>query len=152
PEETRVLLVVHPRDLSDGMLYTIDQWVLGGNPTMIFVDPYAENQVNPPAQRGAPPPPKPTSNLDKLFTAWGVKFANTRAVGDPTYALQAQRNIGGRPMVVQNLPWMAFRNDALTRDDVILARLAAVVMTTAGSFETTKPDVTLQPLVKASAN
>src|SRR5262249_11452397 len=46
--------------------------------------------------------------------------------------------------------WMALRGDALAHDEAILAQLSAVVMTTAGAFETTKDGVTLRPLVQAS--
>jgi ABC-type uncharacterized transport system involved in gliding motility auxiliary subunit len=147
PDDTRVLMVVHPQDLSEKTLYTIDQWVLAGNATMIFVDPFAENQFGP---RGDGPPPNATSTLEPLFKAWGVKFDTERAIGDPDYALQTERNVGGRPVTSQNLPWMALRGDALARDEAILAQLSAIVMTTAGAFETTKDAVTLQPLVRAS--
>jgi ABC-type uncharacterized transport system involved in gliding motility auxiliary subunit len=147
PDDTRVLMVVHPQNLSEKALYAIDQWVMAGNPTLIFVDPYAENQAGP---RGMPPP-NPTSDLEPLFKAWGIKFDTKRAIGDPDYALQTERNVGGRPVAAQNLPWMAFRGDALARDEVILAQLSAVVMTTAGAFETTKDGVKLQPLVQASS-
>src|ERR1700722_4578991 len=147
PDDTRVLMVIHPQDLSEKTLYTIDQWVMAGNATMIFVDPFAENQFGP---RGGPAP-NPTPTLEPLFKAWGVKFDTTRAIGDPDYALQTERNVGGRPVAAQNLPWMALRGDALARDEAILAQLSAVVMTTAGAFETTKDGVTLRPLVSASA-
>src|SRR5499427_375897 len=146
PDDTRALMVVHPQDLSEKTLYTIDQWVMAGNATMIFVDPFAENQLGP---RGMPSP-NPTSNLEPLFKAWGVTFNTARAVGDPDYALQTERNVGGRPVASQNLPWMALRGDALARDEAILAQLSAIVMTTAGAFETTKDGVTLRPLVHAS--
>jgi ABC-type uncharacterized transport system involved in gliding motility auxiliary subunit len=147
PDQTRVLMVVHPQNLSERTLYTIDQWVLAGNAAMIFVDPYAESQIGPP---GGEPPQNPSSNLEPLFKAWGVKFDSTRAVGDPTYALQTERNIAGRPVVAQNLPWIALRGDALAHDEAILAQLSAVVMTTAGSFETAKDGVALRPLLQAS--
>lgn len=146
PEGTRVLMVVHPQDLPERTLYTIDQWVMAGNPTMIFVDPYAENQFDP---RGGPPV-NPSSTLEPLFKAWGVKFDTARAVGDPDYALQTQREVNGRPVVAQNLPWMALRAEALSHDEAILAQLSAVVVTTAGSFEATKDGVTLRPLIRAS--
>jgi ABC-type uncharacterized transport system involved in gliding motility auxiliary subunit len=146
PDNTRVLMVVHPQDLTPHTQYTIDQWVLGGNPAIIFVDPYAENQFHP----GAEPPPRPGSTLEPLFTAWGVKFDPTRAIGDPNYALQTQRNIDGRPVLAQNLPWLALRGDALAQNEAILNQLSAVVMTTAGSFETSKEGVSLRPLIRAS--
>ena len=147
PDDTRALMVVHPQDLSEKTLYTIDQWVMAGNATMIFVDPYAENQLGP---RGMPSP-NPASNLEPLFKAWGVKFDAAKAIGDPDYALETERNVGGRPVASQNLAWMALRGDALARDEAILAQLSAVVMTTAGAFETTKDGVTLRPLVRASS-
>ncbi len=147
PDDTRVLMVVHPQDLSERTLFTIDQWVMGGNPAIIFVDPYAENQMGP---RGGPPP-NPTSTLEPSFKAWGVKFDTSRAVGDPDYALQTERNVQGRPVTSQNLAWLALRGNALARNEAILAQLSAVVVTTAGAFETTKDGVTLRPLLSASA-
>jgi ABC-type uncharacterized transport system involved in gliding motility auxiliary subunit len=120
---------------------------MAGNPTMIFVDPYAENQFGP---RGGPSP-NPTSTLEPPFKAWGVKFDTARAIGDPDYALQTERNVQGRPVVSQNLAWMALRGDALARNEAILAQLSAVVVTTAGAFETTKDGVTLRPLIEASS-
>jgi ABC-type uncharacterized transport system involved in gliding motility auxiliary subunit len=148
PEGTRVLMVVHPQNLSERTLYTIDQWALAGNAAMIFVDPYAENQFSPPGE----PPQNPSSTLEPLFKAWGVKFDTAHAVGDPTYALQTERNVDGRPVVAQNLPWLGLRGDALSHDEAILAQLSAIVMTTAGAFETSKDGVTLRPLIKASAS
>jgi len=139
--------VVHPQDLTEKTLFTIDQWVMAGNPAMIFVDPIAENQLGP---RGVPPPNR-TSNLEPLFKAWGVKFDTARAIGDPDYALETERNVGGRSVTSQNLPWIALRGDALTRDEAILAQLSAIVMTTAGAFETTKDGVALRPLLQASS-
>jgi ABC-type uncharacterized transport system involved in gliding motility auxiliary subunit len=147
PDETRVLMVVNPQNLPERTLYTIDQWVMAGNATIIFVDPYAENQFDP---RGGPPI-NPSSTLEPLFTAWGVKFDTLRAVGDPDYALRTERNVSGRPVASQNLPWMALRGDALARDEAIMAQLSAVVVTTAGAFETDKEGVTLRPLIRASA-
>jgi len=146
PEGTRVLMVVHPQHLGPKTLYTIDQWVLAGNAAIFFVDPFAENQVGPRGER----PPNASSSLPSLFQAWGVKFDTTRAVGDPDYALQTERNVSGRPVVSRYLPWLALRGDALAHNEAILAQLNTIVLTTAGAFETTKDGVTLRPLLKAS--
>jgi gliding motility-associatede transport system auxiliary component len=148
PDDTRVLMVVHPQHLGEKALFTIDQWVMAGKPTLIFVDPVAENQTGP---RGMPLPDK-SSDLEPLFKAWGVKFDVKRAVGDPDYAIQAARNVGGRRVVMHNLPWLELRGDALAHDEAMLAQLSAVVMTTAGAFETTKDGVALRPLLQASTD
>ncbi|MEY3552788.1 MAG: hypothetical protein RL735_1136 [Pseudomonadota bacterium] len=146
PDNTRVLMVVQPQDLPEKTLYVIDQWVMNGGATLIFVDPHSESQVGP---RGAPPPDT-SSNLPKLFEAWGVKFDPKNAVADPGYALQTERMINGRPAQMSNLPWIAVHDEGLRKDDAILAQLSAMVLTTAGSFETSKPGVSLRPLVTAS--
>src|SRR6516165_1739130 len=151
PDQARVLMVVHPVSLTPGMLYDIDQWVLAGKPAIFFVDPFAENQLPMGGMPGMPPPPQTSSTLEPLFKAWGVKFDPAQVVGDSTYALQTQRNVGGRPVVSQNLPWIALRGDALARDEAILAQLSAVVVTTAGAFESAKDGVTLRPLLQASS-
>jgi ABC-type uncharacterized transport system involved in gliding motility auxiliary subunit len=152
PDQARVLMVVHPVSLTPAMLYDIDQWVLAGKPAIFFVDPFAENQLPVGGMPGMPPPPQTSSTLEPLFKAWGVKFDPAQVVGDSTYALQTQRNVGGRPVLSQNLPWIALRGDALARDEAILAQLSAVVLTNAGAFEATKDGVTLRPLLTGSSN
>lgn len=146
PENTRILMVVHPQGLSDKTLYTIDQWVMKGGATMLFVDPWAEGQLGPMGR----PPPDQSSNLEKLFNAWGVGFNPKETVADVTFAFRAERMINDRPVTMINLPWMALRNDALNKNEAILAQLQAIVMTTAGSFSTVKPGLTLRPLISGS--
>jgi ABC-type uncharacterized transport system involved in gliding motility auxiliary subunit len=146
PADTRVLMVVQPQNLSDKTKFAIDQWVMGGGATLIFVDPNAENQIGP---RGAPPPDT-SSDLPKLFAAWGVKYDPKMAVADPGFALQTERVINGRPAQMSNLPWIAVHDEGLHKDDAILAQLSAMVFTTTGAFEASKPGVTLRPLVTGS--
>jgi ABC-type uncharacterized transport system involved in gliding motility auxiliary subunit len=146
PENTRVAMVVHPQNLGDKVLYALDQWALSGGATLVFVDPNAENQLGP---RGAPPP-EASSNLEKLFAAWGVGFDATKTVADPGFALQTERNINGRPTPMINLPWLAIRNEGLRKDEAILAQLSAIVVTTAGAFDAKKEGVSIRPLLVAS--
>ena len=46
-------MIIHPKFLSDETLYMIDQWVLKGGSTLIFLDPYAETEIS--RQPGMPP-------------------------------------------------------------------------------------------------
>lgn len=146
PENTRVVMVVHPQNLTDKTLYTLDQWAVGGGAMLVFVDPNAENQIGPRGQ----PPADASSDLPKLFKAWGVVYDVKKAVADPVYALQTERPIDGRPVTMLNLPWLALRNEALRKEDAILAQLAAIVITTAGSFETNKDGMSIRPLMIGS--
>lgn len=147
PEGTRVVMVVHPRGLSDRTLYTLDQWVLGGGATMVFADPHAETA---PGLRPGMPAPNPSSDFEKLFAAWSVGFDTTKAVGDPAIAIRTVREVGGRATEATNLPWLSLRPENMTGDDAIMAQISTIVLTTAGSFTTTSDDVTLKPLMTAS--
>ena len=143
PDKTKIVMVVHPQGISDRTLYTIDQWALNGGATLVFVDPHAENQRG----YGGRPPADASSDFDKLFKAWGVAYDKKKAATDLKYAFRADRVIDGRPVTMINLPWMALRNEALNKKEAILAQLQALVLTTAGSFATNKPGVSLRPLV-----
>lgn len=148
PDGTRVVMVVHPRRLSDRTLYTLDQWVLNGGATMVFVDPHAEMA---PGLRPGMPAQEPASEFDKLLAAWGVNFDTSKAVGDPTTAIRTVREVNGRAVEATNLPWLSLRAQDMARDDAALAQISTIIMTTAGSF-TAKSDATkLKPLISASA-
>ena len=61
-KKTKVLMIIHPKYLSEETLYMIDQWILKGGPTLIFLDPYAETEIS--RQQGVPPM-NPRSNLNE---------------------------------------------------------------------------------------
>jgi ABC-type uncharacterized transport system involved in gliding motility auxiliary subunit len=145
-DDVRLLMIAHPQNLPPTLLYSIDQYVLKGGATLVFVDPYAESQIDP---RGGPPA-NASSTLDPLFKAWGINFDTSRAVADPIFALEANRTVEGRQVNAQNLPWLALREGAFTKGEAMLAQLSALVMTTAGSFTTTNDQVKLRPLITAS--
>jgi len=146
PADTKLLMIVHPQNLPDALLYSIDQYVMKGGATFVFVDPYAESQIDP---RGGPVA-NASSTLEPLFKAWGIGFDSQKAIADPIYALETTRNVDGRQVSAQNLPWLALRENAFAKNEAMLAQLSAIVMTTAGSFTTTKDNVHLRPLITAS--
>ena len=149
PEGTRVVAVVHPQDLSDRTLYALDQWVMAGGATMVFVDPHAETQMG---ARPGMPPESQSSTLAGLFEAWGVAYDPARAVADPAHGIRTTRNIGGRRIEVANPAWLALGPDAMDRETPALARLSSLVMTTAGGFTPERDDLGFAPLITASAD
>lgn len=141
PEDTRMVLIAHPQGLLDQAVYAIDQWVLSGGATLIFVDPHAEALGA--GMAGA----DPTSTLEQLFEAWGVDFTEDRAVVDPNYALRAVREINGRSMEVPQPAWLGLRSAALDTDDATLSQLSSIIMTTAGAFSAERDDIELATLI-----
>ncbi|MBT8446906.1 MAG: GldG family protein, partial [Gammaproteobacteria bacterium] len=88
-EDIDLLVVVHPKDLSEETVYAIDQFVLGGGRAVFFVDPHADADV--PAQDPNNPAASMlasrASDLATLFDAWGVDVSDTQFVGDARYAV-----------------------------------------------------------------
>ncbi|MCB1804694.1 MAG: GldG family protein, partial [Candidatus Competibacteraceae bacterium] len=86
-DDVRVLMVVHPKNLSDKTRYAIDQYVLGGGHAMFFVDPQAELETplnpNDPSAMFA----EKSSDLPELFKAWGIEYNKDQIIGDSGYAL-----------------------------------------------------------------
>jgi ABC-type uncharacterized transport system involved in gliding motility auxiliary subunit len=145
PEELDVLVLVHPRELDPGLLYGIEQFVLGGGRLIAFLDPLAE------ADRGDPNDPMAqmqagsSSDLGSLLDAWGVIFDPARALGDLQYGVGsgATRHVGILSVPVEGM------DDS----DIVSADLEVVNFSSAGWFAATE-DATTQfsPLVQSSEN
>ena len=146
-KNTKVLMIIHPKFLSDETLYMIDQWVLKGGATLIFLDPYAETEIS--RQQGMPPM-NPRSNLKKLLDTWGIKFDDKKAVLDSEFGFRISRNINGRDIQVTNYPWLNIRGEGLNKNESSLSNLSTIVMTTAGSFELIDDKSVLEPIIISS--
>jgi ABC-type uncharacterized transport system involved in gliding motility auxiliary subunit len=146
-KNTKVLMIIHPKFLSDETLYMIDQWILNGGATLIFLDPYAETEIS---RQPGMPPMNPRSNLKKLLDTWGIKFDNKKAVLDSEFGFRISRNINGRDIQVTNYPWLNIRGQGLNKNESSLSNLSTIVMTTAGSFELTNDNSVLEPIIISS--
>jgi ABC-type uncharacterized transport system involved in gliding motility auxiliary subunit len=140
-------MIIHPKFLSDETLYMIDQWILNGGATLIFLDPYAETEIS---RQPGMPPMNPRSNLKKLLDTWGIKFDNKKAVLDSEFGFRISRNINGRDIQVTNYPWLNIRGQGLNKNESSLSNLSTIVMTTAGSFELANDDSVLEPIIISS--
>lgn len=153
PEDIEVLMLVHPKGLSDATLYAIDQFVLKGGRLMAFVDPYAETDEpprdpqNPLAGMNAPR----NSELTKLMDAWGVELESGKVVADLSSAKQVQMQKGSRGVVVTYPVWMDLSTANFNPEDIITGKLDTISLATAGSLKSKEAaETTLTPLLKTS--
>ena len=134
PENIDVLMVVHPKELSEKTLFAIDQFVLNGGRLMAFVDPFSEvdqpvtDPQNPMAAMQAPR----NSSLDPLFKAWGVELVAGKVVGDRLSAQRVQAQMGSRVQAVDYVAWMSLSRKNFSDSDFITRGLEKVGMATAG--------------------
>ena len=145
-DDVDVLMLVHPRDLSDKTRYAVDQFVLGGGKALIFVDPLSEEAATSMAMRRQPGPAD--SRIEKLFDAWGVEFGTDTLVGDMDAAIKVRVPSGGRNIVVDYLAWMNLDRRHMSRNDVVTDELDNINLATVG-FLAAKDgaDVELTPLI-----
>lgn len=83
--EVDVLLIAHPKGLSDTARFAIDQFALGGGKVLAMVDPYCYFDTPPPGQMNQFGYNR-TSQLDDLLGAWGVELVPSQVAGDLTLA------------------------------------------------------------------
>jgi ABC-type uncharacterized transport system involved in gliding motility auxiliary subunit len=134
PEDLDLLLLVHPKELSENITYLIDQFVLSGGRLVAFMDPFAEadvgdNPADPMARFNA----GSSSGLGDLLSAWGVGFDTTRMIGDEKFALQVGMAGGAAP--VRHLAIISVNGDGFNQEDIVSAELEAVNFSSSGWLE-----------------
>ena len=147
--DVQVLLLVHPQNLSDATLYAIDQFVMRGGRLMAMVGPYNETLGADP-QTGAQPAVT-SSNLEKLFKAWGIVYDPDRVVGDLTGAWKVRAGVGARAQPVDYVAYFSVR-DGINHDDPATADLSEVMLAAPGFLEKApNADIEFTPLLTSSA-
>jgi len=147
----KMLMLIQPRQLSADAQYAIDQYVLRGGHLAVFVDPDAELDTATEASTNAAigGQPDQSSDLPRLFAAWGVMFDPHKVVLDRARMLSIE--LGGNSF---NHPAMlGLGSQELNRNDVITASLQRIDVSNAGYFDLTPTARTrLIPLLQSSAD
>jgi ABC-type uncharacterized transport system involved in gliding motility auxiliary subunit len=125
PDDIQVLVVIHPRGISETAEFAIDQFVLRGGRLVAFLDPRAVlDRMG--EEMGAMGAPASTSNLDKLLKAWGLSFDTSNVVADMNYFAHTRQ--GRAPAI------LILTDQAMNREDIVTADADNVIMALAGTF------------------
>ncbi len=150
-EDIRTLLLIHPKALSDDTLYAIDQFVLRGGRLLVFVDPSAtadnvpEDPNNPMAAMMA----DRSSNLPKLFEAWGVQYDPAKVVGDRRLGLTLRTSEGSAPQ--PDVTILGVGVEHMNQADIVSAELEAINLDKTGAFSMKEGSaLKLEPLIQSS--
>lgn len=153
PEDIDVLMLVHPKALSDATLYAIDQYVLKGGRLLAFVDPHAEaDQLNS-QQTGMPGTNFGSSNLNKLFKPWGISTPEDKVTGDIQLAQKVAFNVQQRSAAIDYPIWMKLPESQLNEEDIVTSELGVVNVASPGKITITPTEgVTVTPLLQTTEN
>ncbi len=128
-----LLLVVHPKNLTESTLFAIDQFVMNGGRLMVFVDPMAQSEEvpadpqNPMAQLQA----DRSSGLAVLFHAWGVGFDKTKVLLDNQHAVSIQAAQG---QTIRHLGINSWTQNNMNQDDIVTSDLSSLNTALAGTL------------------
>ncbi len=142
PADVKVLVVIHPKGITDAAQYAIDQFVLRGGKLIAFLDPSAalDPQGGNPMMGGGG---GSSSSLEKLFKAWGITFESSKVIADTTYIGRTRQ--GRAPAV------LALNEKAVNKDDIITAQADNLFMVFAGAFSGTPAEGLKQTVLVSSS-
>ena len=86
PDDIKVLLVIHPRDISDVTEYALDQFILRGGKMIAFLDSYAYFDQQPDLQNPFGGSNAGQSTFNYLLKSWGLGMELSKVVADLTFA------------------------------------------------------------------
>jgi len=129
-----ILLVVHPKDLSEQTMFAIDQFILKGGRTIICVDPHCvAEKPDRKAMMMRQAPPSHSSNIEPLLKTWGLKMPENTFAGDRNLALRRALRRNQRPEPI--IGFLEFVPGCFNSEDAITANLNQVRMLMAGVLE-----------------
>jgi ABC-type uncharacterized transport system involved in gliding motility auxiliary subunit len=134
-DDIGVLLVDHPRDITETTQYAIDQFVLRGGKLLAFLDPHAffDQQHDQQHAQMAQVLGESSgqSSLPTLLKAWGLDMDINKVVADITFEGHGQNG--------SVLPTILMVNkDGINRDDIVTGQIDNLLFAYTGAF-TGKP-------------
>jgi ABC-type uncharacterized transport system involved in gliding motility auxiliary subunit len=132
-DEIKVLLVIHPKDITDKAQYAIDQFVMRGGRLIAFLD--ALSLVDSKPQGNMPfNMPGAGSNLEKLLTAWGLKYETSKVVADLNFKMQL---LGQRNQPQEAPSFLAVTAEGINQDDAATSEIDNIWLPFTGAFSGT---------------
>ena len=129
-DDVKVLMVIHPREISDKAQYAIDQFVLRGGKLIAFLDPLPMVDTKEQNQMFGNIP-NSGSSLDKLLKAWGLSLESSKVVADMNFKMQ----IGGRNGQPQEAPAvLSITPEGINKDDIVTSQIDNLWLPFAGAF------------------
>ncbi len=126
-ENIDLLVVYHPSDVTDKTEYAIEQFILNGGKTVIFLDPFFEKNDH----------SNKTSNLKNVLKTLNINY-NTNIILDGAQAtrLQTQQNISDNTSLqtLLKLNWPEVRGQFINQSEDIGNGLSLIRLVSAGGL------------------
>jgi ABC-type uncharacterized transport system involved in gliding motility auxiliary subunit len=134
------LVVIHPKNFSDSLLYSIDQFVLKGGKLLAAIDPFAQADI-PEPDKGNPAAAMSadrSSSLNKLTAAWGVEQIPGKILGDRAYSMKVATGPSREP--VPFVAWVGVPKPSFNGEDVVTSSLEQMIFAWPGALTVKQMD------------
>ncbi|MBN2508364.1 MAG: Gldg family protein [Verrucomicrobia bacterium] len=149
PDNIRVLLVIHPKEISEKAQFAIDQFILRGGKLIAFVDPLCLVDSSNPGPMGISM--GNGSSLPKLIKAWGLDFESGKVVADLSFMKSDLAGGDGRRRIEPT--WLFLNPKGIDRNDAIISQFDNILMPSAGAFTGTPvTGLKLESLLHSTTN
>ncbi|GLR73002.1 hypothetical protein GCM10007852_39100 [Agaribacter marinus] len=145
PEDSQVLILWHPQNVSDALLYNIDQYLLKGVKAIAFIDPHFESdQMSPMGAVGA------NSSLTSVLGKYGISVKDDELILDAQLGLEIR---GQQNNVVRHVGYLGLGNAQINSDDITTADLDTLNGASFGAVTIDADNtLSLMPLISSSEN
>lgn len=149
PQDLDLLVVIHPRQISERMIYEIEQFMFRGGRAIFFIDPKAESDMSMQAVDGV----SSSNGFDRLFGKWGIQISTDQLVADRSLALKINAGSASRPIPAEYVLWMSITDQYLTQDDPITSQLKVLNIASPGYISVSNDSLLkMTPLVQSTQN
>ncbi|HWA10703.1 MAG TPA: GldG family protein [Opitutaceae bacterium] len=151
PSGLDALAVIHPENLSPKLQFAIDQFLLGGRPVFLAVDPssaYFKRQGGQQAMMMGGPPPNVSSDLPALLGAYGIAYDPQKVVGD----LETAASVRNGTDVTRYPVWLNLQKENFNAKSLPTAQLNSALFVEPGSLALKAgSNLSFTPLIESSA-
>ena len=150
-----ILLLVHPKELSEKTQFAIDQFVLKGGRAIVLLDPHCIADTPPPSRNPYEAfTYKTGSNLNRLLKTWGLEMPENTFAGDKTLAIEGSLGPNQRrDKIIAYLRLVAgcFNTDSAVSADLNQVRVLFPGVLTEAAAQQEDSKIQLTPLLKTTS-
>jgi ABC-type uncharacterized transport system involved in gliding motility auxiliary subunit len=137
-----MLVIIHPKGLSEELQKSIDNFILSGKNAIIFTDTYAFSEKSQDVLKA--------SSMENFFKHWGISVNPAAAVVDFSHSTFVATQDG---KVESNPLWISLNENSVDKESIITSQIEKILLPVAGAISKL-PDCYLEvtPLMYSSKN
>ena len=132
-DDLELIMIIHPQEVPERILYMFDQFVLRGGKLLIFLDPNAEvERFRTEQQQSTSVSRNNSSTLKELLDRWGVELVEDKVVGDLLSARRVSIGTDAQPSVTDYIAWLDIKSEYIDSSHQATSKVKNLTFATAG--------------------